>query len=226
MAQEMGGFVFAVIFIVFFATLLSSIPAGLQGAGETANDLTNFDPTLITGFDDYENWTKAEFSSFQYAYTLNSRQWVCFSTGGNLALGAKVIYAGFLWLGQYDFVSFGERGTTLTFDHIEADAEEGQATYPLTYVTNGNSAGTFIAYWNETEYADPEDAWDNEELYLVHGVGFGAGATNNIGALVIGLLFFSLPEVPTLINIFISTPLWACIIYVTWFLIKEMIPFV
>ena len=77
-----------------------------------------------------------------------------------------------------------------------------------------------------TEYEDPEDAWDNDVLILLHGLGIEDTATANIGALIISLLLLQLPEVPTLINIFIAVPIWACIVYVIWYIIKEMIPFV
>jgi len=38
-------------------------------------------------------------------------------------------------------------------------------------------------------------------------------------------LFFQLPDVPFLINLLLATPLWACIIYLIWWFIISMIPF-
>ena len=131
-----------------------------------------------------------------------------------------------MWLGGVDYCEFGARGTQLTFNEIEADADEGTVTYPLIHVTSGNAAGSLVIFWNATEYSDPADAWAADELQLLHGVGVDSSATTNALTLLLGLLFFSLPDVPVLVNALLITPMWASIIYVIWFVIKESMPFV
>ena len=91
---------------------------------------------------------------------------------------------------------------------------------------SSSAAGALVLYWNTTTYATSSDAWDNDDLYMLHGVGIESTATNDIGALIISLLLLRLPEVPPLVNVLLAVPIWACIIYVLWFIIKEMIPFV
>jgi hypothetical protein len=108
---------------------------------------------------------------------------------------------------------------------IAGDAEDGAVRYDLKYTDSGNDAGGFVVYWNTTAYADPEDAWDNDVLFLLHGMGIDATAAGNIFSLLVKLLTFSLPDVPILIGIIIGVLPWACIVYLCWFIIKESLPF-
>ena len=232
---EMRGFVFSIVFIIVFATLLSTIPVGLQGLGETPDGIVPISPSLLTGFNDYENFTRADCTPtagvYIYNYDLNDRAWVFAETFGSMTLFAKVLFAGFLWLGQVDDCKFissdgQDRGDGLTFTEIAADADDGEIRYEMQFTTTGDDAGSLVIYWNTTTYSDPEDAWDNDILYLLHGVGFHASATTNIGSLIVSLLMLQLPGVPVLVNLFLAVPIWACIVYVLWYIIKEMIPFV
>ena len=228
---EMRGFVFSLIFIVVFATLLSSIPAGLQGTGESPDTVIPIDPSLVTGFSESETYTRDNFTGLEYEYSLNSLSWVALYIDGVLSLAAKVLTLGF-WLGHLNpckFVSAGktpiDRGTELALTDITTDAEDGAIRYALQFVLSGDSAGSLVAYWNTTTYDNATQAWNNDELYLLHGVGFDTSATTNIGALIVSLLLFQLPDVPVLVNMFLAVPIWACIVYVLWYVIKEMIPF-
>lgn len=232
MASEQRSFVFAVSFILVFAALLSTIPADLQGTESEASNLFPVDPSIVTDFADGENYTKSAFSAspLLYTYSLGGKDWRCVYYVGTFYLSSKV-YFWFLWLGQTESVNFvsnngTDRGPSLDLLEIDSDDEEGVAKYTITSVVSGDAAGGFIVYWNTTAYADPEDAWDNDVLYLIHGVGFTNTATNDIGALLVGLLFLQLPDVPIIINVLLVTPIWASIIFVLWFVIKEMIPFV
>ena len=237
MSSEQRGFVFAVTFIVIFATLLATIPAGLQGQEETPDMIIPVDPGIITGFADTADYNKSDFSVvgsllvYEYPVTLAGREWKCEFATLQFSLGAKIKYGGFLWLGTVDSVKFVssegiDREDRLSLAEIEEDADDGVIRYSLTYYANGASAGGFVVYWNTTLYTNSTTAWDAGGLFLIHGVGFAETATGDIGALLIQLLFLQLPEVPLLINILLVTPIWACIIFVLWFIIKEMIPFV
>jgi len=237
MASEQRGFIFAVVFIVIFSVLLSTIPVDLQGVGATPDMIIPLEPSLITGFAASETYTYANFTYYPvydfayYLYELGGRTWEIQQEDDWFLLGAHVLYGGFLWLGQYDYVNFisvdgANRGNLLTFDEIEADADNGTIRYNLQYITGGSSAGGFVVYWNTTTYATAILAWNAEKLYFVHGVGFAETATSDIGSLLISLLLLQLPDVPLLVNILLVTPIWASIIFVLWYIIKEMIPFV
>jgi len=235
---EMRGFVFAVVFIVVFGTLLVSIPAGLQGPNEQPSTVIPVDPSFLTGFSESVNYTATAYSEiatnlYYYDYTFASRNWRSHTDNDTmLTLAEKVGFLGILWFGGLDECTFKtqvgqiDRGTQLDFDEIDEDAEEGIVRYSLTFSDSGESAGGFVVYWNSTKYSSVNDAWDNDEAYLIHGVGFQESATTNIGALIVSLLFLQLPDVPVLINVFLAVPIWACIVFVLWFIIKEMIPFV
>ena len=239
-SSEQYGFVFAVTFIVLFSVLLSTIPVDFQGQDETIEMLIPVDPGIITGFADTADYNKSDFnvvgSLLVYEYpappaTLAGREWKCEFATLQFSLGAKIKYGGFLWLGTVDSVKFVsseviDREDRLSLAEIEEDADDGVIRYSLTYYANGASAGGFVVYWNTTLYTNSTIAWDAGGLFLIHGVGFAETATGDIGALLIQLLFLQLPDVPLLVNILLITPLWACIIFVLWYIIKEMVPFV
>lgn len=237
MSSEQRNFVFSVTFIVLFSLLLATIPAGLQGPDETPDMVTPLSPSLVTDFTNGEDFTRTDFTGPfppMYAYDLGGRSWICAvddSGAPEFSLAAKILIAGILWLGQLDFVEFTvpmgeERGQVLNMTEIETDATDGTIRYDLEYISNGNTAGGFVVYWNTTEYSDPEDAWDNDVLYLLHGVGIESTATTNIGALIVSLLLLQLPDVPLLVNALIAVPIWAGVVYIIWYIIKEMIPFI
>ena len=240
MASEMRGFVFAMVFIVVFSTLLISIPAGLQGSGDTPDDITPIDPKILAGFDEKTNWTSAAYSGsppvYYYAYSLGTpgagNDWLSGTDNQTyITTAIKVYFLGLFWLGVVDPCRFEspegiDRGTQLDFTEIDADAVNGSVTYSLTFRDSGESGGSFIFWWDTDLHTLFNDSWDAGLGQVYHGVGFGTTATNNALELIVGLLFFRLPEVPVLINAFIAVPLWACIVYLIWYLIKEVIPFV
>ena len=230
-ASEQRAFVFAVSFIVIFSVLVASVPTGLLGLGETPDMVTALDPSIITGFSESETYSRPNFTTYQYVYDLGGRTWLCLGNDLGFALGAKVFILGFLWFGVVDSVKFTslegtDRGAELLFSEISTDAEEGIAQYTLQYIGTGSSAGGFVIYWNTTIYSDPSYAWTNDTLFALHGQGVADTANADIGSLLISLLFLQIPEVPLLINILLITPIWASIIFVLWYIIKEMIPFV
>jgi len=230
--SEQRGFVFSVAFIIIFSTLLATVPAGLHGPDGTGSNVFPVNPNTLTAFSDGENYTKSAFSGspLLYEYSLASKEWRCNYYATVFILAAKVLIAGILWLGHTDSVNFvsdtgADRGATLSLAEINEDSNDGTAEYVITHVISGEAAGGFIAYWNTTTYDNSSHAWDNDELYLLHGIGLESTATADIGALIISLLLLQLPDVPVLINLFIVVPIWACIIFVIWFIVKEMIPF-
>ncbi len=234
----MRGFVFAIVFIMVFSTLLVSIPAGLQGNENTPSELVGIDPSLFAGFANSENWTRSACSLaggiWRYDYSLGDKDWTFLMLDGvdnPLTISAKDYWLGWFWFGAVlstTFVSLDgeERGADLTMSEIEEDAPDGTVRYDMTFEASGEDAGSFVVYWNTTLYTDPLDAWDNDVLHMIHGTGLANTATNNIGALLVSLLFLQIPNVPVLVNMFLAVPIWACIIYVLWFVVKEMIPFV
>jgi len=232
MASEQRSFVFAVTFIVIFATLLSTIPVDLQGQGATADVVTPINPNLLTDFSETEEFDKTDFIgvlSFYYTYELptgSGVDWECIFSSDYFYVAAHSLFLGF-WLGGYSYTEFisdngTNYGTSVSFTDIDNDADDGTVRYTLQYADSGISAGGFVFYWNTTTYSNSSDAWDNDELLLLHGVGLTADT--NIASLLISLLFLQLPDVPLLINALLATPIWASIVFVLWYIIKEMIP--
>lgn len=236
----MRGFVFAVTFIILFSTLLATIPVGLLGEGSEGDDVTPIDPKLLTGFDEKTNWTSAAYSgsppTYYYAYSLGTpgagNDWLSSSDNStNIQTSIKIYFLGLFWLGALDPAEFEapdgtDRGTQLDFTEIDADAENGSVVYSMTFRDSGENAGSFIVWWDDDVHALFNDSWDAGVGHIYHGVGIDNLATNNALELVIGLLFLRLPEVPILVNTLLAVPIWAAIIFVAWFLVKEVIPFV
>lgn len=231
MSGEQRGFVFSVTFIVIFGLFLATLPAGLQGPGETPDMVLPINPNMISDFSDSVDYHRSDFTLYRYYYDLGGRSWMCLTDETAFQVLAKVLVGGVLWLGGFDSTEFAteegeDRGETLSLTEIDADATDGTVRYSLKYVLNGNSAGGFVVYWNTTTYATAVLAWPANGLYLLHGVGIDTSATANIGALLVGLLLLQLPDVPLLVNVLIAVPIWAGVIYILWYVIKEMIPFV
>ena len=225
---------FAVSFIVIFSAIVSTIPADLQGQGaEPIDTVIPINPTLLTDFAHTKQFDRTDFiviyglDYYTYEIVAGSTTFETqFDQTDSFSVGAHTLWVG-IWLGGYDWANFindngTNYGTSVSFSDIDNDAENGVVRYTLTYETSGASAGGFIFSWNTTTYSNPSDAWDSTELYLIHGIGITADT--NIAGLLLSLLFLQLPAVPFLVNIILVTPLWACIIYVTWFIIKSMIP--
>ena len=233
MASEMRGFVFSIVFIIVFSTLLSTVPSGLQGLAGTPDTVIPVDPILLTGFDEFENWTKSDYTGIvpTYSYALGARTWATLwaDLADDYFKISALSYWWIIYVGsdpcKFTSPNGTDRGTDLSIDEIEGDAIDGSVKYKMLFTTTGNDAGSFVVFWNITLNADPQDAMDADVLYLLHGIGFSTSATNDIGALLVGLLFLQIPDVPVLVNMFLAVPIWACIIYVLWFVIKEMIPF-
>ena len=226
---EMRGFVFSLVFIIVFSTLLTSIPIGLQGAGGSPDTVIPVNPNLLSDFSDSETFQKSNFTGGLYWYpdTLGGYWFYCSFVTDSFYVAAKSLFFG-LWFGALSAVDFKyDDGTTddggLSFTDIENNAVDGAVRFTLVFEATGNPAGSFLFYWNTTTYSDPEDAWDNDVLYLLHGVGMTANT--DIASLLISLLFLQLPNVPVLVNMFLVVPIWACIVFVLWFIIKSMIPF-
>lgn len=226
--SEQRTFVFAVSFIFIFSALIASIPVDFQGPGATVETVIPINPNLLTGFADSKEFDKTDFAGYPYyEYLLTPTTFECQHYADYFRVGAHTLFVG-LWLGGYSWANFiSDNGTNhgwqVSFSDLENDAEEGTVRYTLQYEDTGNSAGGFVFYWNTTTHSDPSDAWDNNVLYLLHGIGLLANT--DIASLLISLLFLQLPEVPTLVNVLIVVPIWASIVFVLWFVVKEMIPF-
>lgn len=229
---EYRGFVVAVTFILLFSVIVSAIPSGYQGLDIEPEEITPVNPEILAGFAESEQYVFDNFTEnlvgYYYQYELGSRYWQMteFDDLGYFQLYERILW--FVFQIRLDACSFisedkTDRGTSLSFTEIDSDAIEGQATYSLK--VSGNSAGALIVWYNTTLYDNSSHAWDNEELWFLHGIGFESAATNNVGALVVSLLFLQLPDVPILLGLIIAAPLWASIGYLLWFIIKSMIPF-
>lgn len=233
MANEQFGFVFAISFIIIFAGLLVAVPAGLQGQGATPNIVIPVDPNLFTDFTTTEDYQESDFLAGvgydYYSYdNFGGYDWEIDYASNTFILGAKVYWGGFLWLGAMDYVEWinsdgTNLGTYITFTDIDTDQVDGSVRYNLIFHTSGADAGGFIFYYNSTAYSDAATAWAADGLYLVHG--FGITANTNIASLLVGLLFLQLPDIPVLLNLVIATVIWASVVYILWYIIKEMIPF-
>ena len=229
---EYRGFLFAIIFIIVFAGLVVATPPGLEGQGLEPDGVVPLDTAIIFGFEDYESYNMSVLSpSDQYQYNFNLRDWLFSYYAGMLQLGAKIVYFGFLWFGQLDSCEFISseginRGAVLSYEEIDADADNGTINYNVRYLVNGADAGGFVVYWNTTAYESSLDAFVAEDVSFMHGVGIASTAPVEITSLLVGLLLLQLPNCPPLINLLLATPIYAAVVFVIWFIIKESMPFV
>ena len=234
----MKGFMFSVIFIIMFSALLVSVPTGLLGLGSTPDELNAINPSLVSDFSSSVSFDPTDFSvgtySNYYEYELGTGvYWVCknyFGTDRFISVSREIRYAGF-WFGGEERTDCKLNATTtrvggVFFSEIEEDATDGFVRYDLFFQSDGNSAGGLVIYWNSSAYSDPEDAWDANELYILHGQGLTSSGAINIGSVLLSLLTLQLPNVPVLVGFIIASPLYACVVFLIWFIIKETLPFV
>lgn len=228
---EQRTFIFSVVFIILFSSVLVTMPADLQGSGATTEAVTPINPNFVSDFTAYEQYNKSFFSVIpilHYVYELSPTTFECAFATDNFYLAAHVLFFG-LWLGARDFSNFiaedgTDRGTTLSFTEIDTDAEEGVVRYNLFLSDAGTSAGGLVLWWNTTTYATSSLAWTAGALQFLHGIGFTPNS--DIVSLLLGLLLLQLPDCPVLINVLLATPIWASVVYLIWFVIKESLPFV
>ena len=233
MSGEQKAFVFAVSFIIIFSSLTATIPVDLLGEGGPSEVVTPINPNLLIDFEETEAFDTTDFVGtfilyFEYELPNTVTTWSCIENSGSFSVAEHVLFYGF-WLGHYGYSDFiSDNGTNygidITFAEIDSDAEDGTARYELISIESGNSAGGFIFYWNDTTYTNSTDAWDNNALFLLHGIGFTTDT--NIVSLLVSLLLLQLPDTPILVSVLLVTPLWASIVFVLWYIIKESIPFI
>jgi len=233
----MYGFVFSVVYILLFSAFLGAVPVDLQGGGSDIDLPVPLDPVYLTGFEETDNWVRDNYTAgvglYYRSYALEGKDWqASYTTVTGLTFyhAQKFTVIPIIWIYliscEFHLANGTNRGTSLTIDDIEGDAENGTVKYDMFSSERGDNQGALIFYWNTTDYTDPEDAWDNDALHLVHGVGFTTTASNDVLALVLAVLLLQLPDVPALLGLLISAPLWACIAFVVWYLITALIPFV
>ena len=234
----MYGFVFAVTYILVFSALVVSIPADLQGQGGFATVPTPVDPALVANFTASTSYSESDFSAGAildyYYYDLGVYTWEAqYTMTGHFQFDKHLLWYG-IWLGAVDWCTLtsvydGAEYTTfeLTLTDIEADSQDGTASYDAVLEDSGNTAGRYIFWYNDTTYDNTTEAWDNDGLTIIHGLGFEeTTGGENMMLLLLQVLFLQIPDVPTSLNALIVAPTWACIVYLIWFIIKESMPFV
>lgn len=217
--------------MLVFAALVATIPIGLQGSGAEPELIYDVDSDLITGFSDSENFARTNFTGLSYTYELNNKYWLWITDDSSFEMYEKILVAGFLWLGGLSALKFvssegTDRGTTLTLAEMDTDDTDGIVSYSILYNDNGAKAGDLVCYWNSTEYDNSTEAWLDDALYMLHGIGFDTTAVADVGSLLLSLLTLQLPDVPLLLNIILVSPIYGTILYMIWWLLKETMPFV
>jgi len=81
--------------------------------------------------------------------------------------------------------------------------------------------------FNTTKYSKPSEAYYDDGLSCLYGIGFDQiNTSTNAWNLIGSLLFFQMPDVHPAINALIAIPLWALIAYLIYVLILKAIPLV
>ncbi len=223
---EMKGFAFVVSFLLIYSAFLSTVPPGILTDTYENPALTEIDPQLLVGFDSWVSYNATNYTTGYLSYSLGGHEWASWESSGDYKLGAKVIVWGW-WISTAlcDFLVDGESHgylfTSLLWTTVYADADNGTVRYSAVnrFVTSG-----VVFSWNTNDYTYPWDAWGNDSLQIVHGIGASEQSPQNALSLVLGMLTFSLPGIPFLLQILLSSPVYASILYLIWFLVKEVIP--
>lgn len=91
-------------------------------------------------------------------------------------------------------------------------------------IKNSRTSSTVTFSFNETMYGGPQAAWLDDQLYISFANNWSQSQTGmNAFALIGGLLFWSLPGVPTEIYLIVSFIIWPPIVYVAAIWILRLI---
>lgn len=211
--------VFIVGFSLLFVIIVSLMPAGL--VTENYGDFSTEPPTYFSGI---ELGAYAETTNFSltdavftneivggryYDFDLGGRTWYMFidSQRSYIVFGIRTYT--FLFLTSRDPLIFKnvegiDRGTSLTIGEMNQDftGNEGYLTYRV-YLERDTSIGCEVNLgFNTTLYASPQDAYENDGLRVLVGMGYDDTNTAlNIWSFIGALLYFSFPNVHPLVNI-------------------------
>jgi hypothetical protein len=228
---EIRTFAVVVTFMLVFTALLGTAPSGLVTAPTGDPAIPPVNPLLLAQWAEVQQVHKDNFTIINgygyYDYTLGGWNWrLSHTTGSGFRLGIKVLLFGWLWIGTLDFAEFIYaglgRGESLSFTEIAEDETNGTVHYEALHSAGG---GTFVVSYNDTAYASASLAWDDDALYLVHGLGIDDTAPANAITLVFGLLTLTVPDMPYILQILIAVPLWAGAVYIIFLAIVKLIPF-
>lgn len=213
-------------FLLIYSAFLGTIPVGFLPSTYSNPTITPVDPQLTTGFSTYVVSNSTNFTLGLCDYSMGGFDWHSVASAVGFGLGVKIYTLGIFWL-TTDWVIFTtktgqSRGDWLTWAYVYADAVNGTAYY--TAVCSSASSAVVFS-WNNTAYTYPWNAWGNDSLYIIHGMGASDYAPQSALSLVFGMLTFSLPGIPVLLQVILSAPIYVSILYLIWFFIKEVIPF-
>jgi len=234
---ELKPLVLVISFLGLFALLISIIPGQFftESYGGRGVDVPEyFEAVDITSFFETYNFTIDDKDMFQKEWDLGGHNWIMNADYGDEFIGlGKKNYWWFLWVGTEKLIFRSSRGINRGqfLNRQELDADYDNTTSYCEYVCEGEDnpslSTTMYFGYNTSLYDTPSEAWENEELYVLQGLGFDQVSTSrNAWNLVGMILFFQMPDVHPIINAIIAIPLWVSIVYLTYVLILKAIPFV
>ena len=134
-------------------------------------ELADIDPQLIVGFENFVTMNSTNFTAGAVDYGFGGHLWTAVEMPGLITVLYRTIM--FLIIPVYTPVTFTfeggfDRGTELTWVQIQTDSEDGMTRYTAKcpQVTSG-----LVFMWNTTDYEYAWDAWGNDSLVIIHGVG-------------------------------------------------------
>ena len=222
---EMKNFAVVVSVLLIYSALLGTMPAGFMTATYETPELADIDPQLIVGFENYVTMNSTNFTAGGVDYDFGGHGWTAQVINGIFSLFYRTQFLIFIpvYTGTtLTFESF-DRGDFLTWETIYTDSEDGLARYTAKcpQLTSG-----LVFTWNTTDYTYPWDAWGNGSLIIVHGVGANiANAPLDVLSLLLAMLTYSVADIPPLLQVLLNSPIYASVLFLVWFIIKEVIPF-
>lgn len=246
---EIRGFIVAITFLGFFATLLAFAPADLLASDEADTSYRNINVP------EYLDAPEVVYFAETVTYQLNDSL-------GDLFYDHR---AYLFTLGRWDFDLIWQYPSDdsdgfVRFEHAERLWGFGPITssHPMTFCSSsGVDYGTSVdAYdlmdnyneerkyakftvscehtqmtvffsYNTTEYSSIRSAFENKALYVTCGMELDDTNTGfNAWDLLSMILFFQLPNVHPLINFIIAIPLYACIAYLIFIFVTKVIPLI
>jgi len=238
--SEIRGLLVVIGFLAMVVLIITQIPSGFL---YTSGELRSVD---YSG----DQWQGIDLQSFAETWNSTSINSISeqFDIGGrNMEFDAEYALDYMLLSHRYGIgLLFTERGDWYNRDGIKVssgsiygemiNAEDLDTDYnassDIQFRVEFDAEAKFQVWayfdFNETTYALPSDAWDNDDLGVLVGIGFDQINTSFTAWDLVGMiLFFQLPDLGlSILGVIISIPLWVSIAYLAYVLIIKVIPLI
>jgi len=235
--SELRGLLVVVPMLGLMVLLIGQIPTNFYTAGDMrfVTPPDEWEGVDLPSFAEFWNSTSIQVLTDTFDIGGRNLEWVSNEAGDSIYL----LHLFGIGLLESEGGTWKDRkGATVSFEGTQGHQEINDAVLDAEYSGYGNMR-FYVSYevivfqlqvffsFNETTYNNPSTAWANDDLNVGIGVEWDETNTQLSAWDIIGsLLFFQLPDLGvTIVSTILAVPLWVCIGYIAFVIIRALIPF-